>query len=441
MRQRLPFAAAALLSTFAMAGGLSCNDTSGTGGGDTSGTQSTSSVSGSTGSMATSSTGGAASSSAAQFMTGSTGAGTTCNAGPDEDFDGDGFTINENDCNDCDPNVNPNAIEVQITDPDPMTGMIPEPADEDCDEMIDNVAGPCDTGLALDGSAEDAAKAIEICKTSTGVSDWGLVEAKFVRANGNPLNGQNSDQHGILSGFGSAVQPRAGAKVAVVSSGRARIPGQVGVATNRNMASLAGSPPPQFPQPVPGCDGGTTINDDMALQVVLRAPSNATGYKFDFRFNTFEYPQWICTKFNDQFIAYVDPAPAGAVNGNISFDSQNNPVSVNIAFFDVCSTCANYAANCMGSCPMAPNPCCPSGAGDLVGTGFENGFVNDPMLQGGGTSWLQTTAPIHGGDAFLVRFAIWDTGDHNLDSTAIIDNFQWIANGGTVMVGTTEPPQ
>jgi hypothetical protein len=374
-------------------------------------------------------------------MTGSTGAGTTCNAGPDEDFDGDGFTINQKDCNDCDANVNPNAIEVKITEPDPMTGMVPEPADEDCDMMIDNVAGPCDTGLAVDGSADEAAKAIEICKVSNNIKEWGLVEAKYVRANGNPLGNQNALQHGILSGFGTNVPPRAGANVAVVSSGRARIPGQVGVATSRNMTSLAGSPPPSFPQAVPGCAGGTTINDDIALQVDLRAPSNAVGYKFDFRFNTFEYPQWICTNFNDQFIAFVDPPPAGSVNGNISFDSQNNPVSVNIAFFDVCSTCNNYAQNCMGSCPSAPNPCCPSGPMDLAGTGFDNGFVGMASLEGGGTSWLQTTAPIKGGDEFLVRFAIWDTGDHNLDSTAIVDNFQWIANGGTVMVGTIEPPQ
>ena len=35
-------------------------------------------------------------------------------------------------------------------------------------------------------------------------------------------------------------------------------------------------------------------------------------------------------KLNDQFIALVDPAPKGAINGNISFDSLSNPVSVNV---------------------------------------------------------------------------------------------------------------
>ncbi|MFO0613202.1 MAG: choice-of-anchor L domain-containing protein [Polyangiaceae bacterium] len=441
MKQRLPWTGAGILSMVALV--ASCDDgTTGAGGSDSTGSKSTGATmtSTSSASMSTSSNGGAASSSAAQFMTGSTGAGGTCNAGPDEDKDGDGYTINQGDCNDCDANVNPNAVEVKITEPDPMTGMVPEPADEDCDTMIDNVAPPCDAGLAADGTAEDAARAIEICKTSSDVKHWGLVQASYVRANGNPYGTQEPLQHGILANFGTFVGPRAGERLVALSSGRARLPGQAGAATGRNMKSKAGSPPPAFPQAVMGCAGGTTINDDVALQVVLRAPSNATGYKFDFRFNTFEYPQWICTKFNDQFIALVDPPPMGAVNGNISFDSKNNPVSVNIAFFDVCATCMNYAQNCMGTCPMAPNPCCPSTAMDLTGTGFENSFVPNGET-GGGTTWLQTQAPIGHGDEFLIRFSIWDTGDQNLDSTAIVDNFQWIANGGTVKVETMEPPQ
>jgi hypothetical protein len=128
------------------------------------------------------------------------------------------------------------------------------------------------------------------------------------------------------------------------------------------------------------------------------------------------------------------------VNGNISFDSQNNPVSVNIAFFDVCNDCNNYAQNCgpPSMCPMPPSSCCPAGANELMGTGFDDSFGGGEA--GGATTWLQTTAPIHGGDEFLIRFAIWDTGDHNLDSTALIDDFKWIANGGTVVVGTTMVP-
>ena len=32
------------------------------------------------------------------------------------------------------------------------------------------------------------------------------------------------------------------------------------------------------------------------------------------------------------------------------------------------------------------------------------------------------------------------TGEHNLDSSVLVDAFEWIANGGTVTVGTVKPP-
>ncbi len=51
-----------------------------------------------------------------------------------------------------------------------------------------------------------------------------------------------------------------------------------------------------------------------------------------------------------------------------------------------------------------------------------------------------TSAPITGGEDVTIRFAIWDTGDHNLDSSVLVDAFEWIANGGTVKVGTVKPP-
>jgi hypothetical protein len=107
----------------------------------------------------------------------------------------------------------------------------------------------------------------------------------------------------------------------------------------------------------------------------------------------------------------------GSINGNISFDSMNNPVSVNIAFFDVCSGC-------------------PQGTAALQGTGFDGSWGDDA----GATSWLKTSAPVTGGKEITIRWAIWDTGDTAWDSTALIDDFSWIANGGTVAIGTKPVP-
>ena len=55
--------------------------------------------------------------------------GNDCVSGDDEDKDMDGYTKTQGDCNDCDANQNPGAVEVptDTTDPEAM------PADENCD--------------------------------------------------------------------------------------------------------------------------------------------------------------------------------------------------------------------------------------------------------------------------------------------------------------------
>src|SRR5262249_35497853 len=145
-------------------------------------------------------------------------------------------------------------------------------------------------------------------------------------------------QVGILDKFGMNVKTRLGKAMVGLSSGHMRTPGQNGFCVDAQqqpsqncITNNNGPAPANFPQAVPGCPAppGVGIHDDIALQVKLRSPSNATGYKFNFKFYSYEYPEWVCSDYNDQFIALVSPAPMGSVNGNISFDSKVNPVSVN----------------------------------------------------------------------------------------------------------------
>jgi hypothetical protein len=67
---------------------------------------------------------------------------------------------------------------------------------------------------------------------------------------------------------------------------------------------------------------------------------------------------------------------------------------------------------------------------ELTGTGMDTpgglfGGCGANNLTGGGTGWLVTAGNVVGGEVIKLRIAIWDTSDGNLDSLAIIDNFEW----------------
>jgi hypothetical protein len=365
---------------------------------------------------------------------------------PNTDMDKDGWTPSQGDCDDCDPNINPGAIDVLHPAAD---GGAPYWGDEDCSGMPGDNAMPCDQGLALtDVDAMDAAKAIELCAQATMADrKYGVISAAYVRADGTPFASPGV-QVGIQSSFGPNVHVQAGQNMLALSSGAARVIGQPGAcdAISCEFNSTA-TPPTGFPEDDPTCPPTQSIADDVALEVQVRVPSNATGYSFSFKFHSFEFPDWVCDTqgYNDQFIALVTPAPAGAyvpsgsTGGNISFDSNHHPVSVNMGFFDVCdpSTPARFASHCTTggavTCPTLPSPYCPLGVGQLQGTGFDVWNKDGPD---GATRWLQTEAPAQPGSIITIRFAIWDAGNGEYDSTVLLDNIQWNATGGTVTVGT-----
>lgn len=363
-----------------------------------------------------------------------------CDSGPDEDKDEDGYTVTQGDCNDCDPNVNPGAVEV----PTPTEGegggdAAPEPADENCDGQIDEAPTACDDALAIDSmDPNDAARAVGLCKFSSGPGDWGVTNAKWVMVNGaDPPTGATQlanfhRGHGVLTGFGPNVMVREGSKMLAVSSGAARQPSDPGYASPSGfMKGYTSGHPQGFPKESPSCPNVTTgtPNDGTAVEITVRKPSNAKGFSFDFDFYTYEWPGYVCSQFNDFFVAILSPIPTGQTDGNISFDQVGNPVSVNNAFVQVCG--------CSGGPPCTAGGktfTCPLGNAELTGTGFEGHAA---------TSWLQTQAPIPDDVAEItIRWGTYDSGDGVLDSTTLVDNWRWVAEPGTT-VGTVPlpPPQ
>jgi hypothetical protein len=360
-----------------------------------------------------------------------------CNQDPNVDGDNDGWTPAEGDCDDCDPTVNPGAIDVALA----VDGGPPVPVDRDCDGQA-VLPAPCDDALAVDDADPmSAARALDLCQTAPASPAtkldrrWGVLEARWTSASGAEPR-EPGLQAGLLDGFGPHVHPQGGQRLLALSTGHARLPEAPGACGGPSCTTASNIDPPDgFPQDVPGCEGGTIINDDVALEVKLRAPTNAVGFGFAFKFHSFEFPAWVCTPYNDQFVALVSPPPPGSIHGNVAFDGAQNPVSVNLAYFDVCdpATAPEFAANC-ATPPALPSPYCAGGAGDLAGTGF------DLWGDAGATGWLLTRAPVTGGAEVTVRFALWDTTDQALDSTVLVDGFTWIPSGAAVTVATAPLP-
>lgn len=290
------------------------------------------------------------------------------------------------------------------------------------DAIVDLLA-PCDQGLELaERDAVKAAASVGICTRAGQTAEWGLLEARYVLFDGSepPSLQRFARGHGLLGSFGKKARPQEGSRMLALSSGSARAEKQAGYASpsGYDKGYASGSLPDYLELESPACPGVTSgeIHDDIALELVLVVPPQAHALAFDFNFFTYEWPDYVCSQFNDYFAAILGNGTRVDTNSrNISFDQLGNPVSINNAFVRSCS--------CSGGPPcMAPpeNPFksfeCQLGGTLLENTGFENHAA---------TGWLTTESPVDPGSTITLRWGIYDAGDHMLDSTVLIDNFRF----------------
>lgn len=311
--------------------------------------------------------------------------------------------------------------------------------DDDGDGVVDNPPS-CDGGLGETGSAEELVRALGLCALAAD-HGHGLVSASFTSGVG-IHDDPNPRQHGVLPGFGDVVRPREGKRLGVLSTGYAQeydgAPGRP-FARGQDWQDTRGRLPPGFPAAARGCEPlGTEVHDAIGLRIEAKVPRNASGLRFDFDFYTAEWPRFVCSQFNDGFIAYLQaPSFQGGVPGNVSFDAQLNPISVNNAFFDRCTS--QVMTGCEGQRPARAR--CDGGTAELGGTGFGilgPGCDTGHVTKGGATGWLTSRVPLAAGDTMTLDFVLWDTGDGILDSTVLLDNFGWLE--GTSATPITERP-
>jgi len=372
------------------------------------------------------------------------------------DQDGDGFTNCDGDC--CDAQgegcaepakVGPGAIEVDGNE-----------LDDDCDGQVDNAAEVmCDTGLASSsGNAMDYARALDLCQTTTEQAHtWGVISARFTLADG--TGAPNPAQRSIRPDFGATAVQR-GASLVVLSTANAAATGHTNPAPSNwqstqfltgsnypmdwyqqngnHLPNAPGCPAPIDPPfPLPGL---FKANDPILLELRVRTPANAQSFSLRTNFMSAEFPEYVCTQFNDFFVVLLDSGwngqPANPPDKNLAFyvNAQNMryPVGVNLAHGNtgLFQNCQNGATGCRGTVPGAINTCV--GNAGLVGTGMELAEPGASPCQasprdqvGGGTGWLTTTGNVRGGEVITLRIAVWDTSDGQFDSVALADAFEW----------------
>jgi hypothetical protein len=192
----------------------------------------------------------------------------------------------------------------------------------------------------------------------------------------------------------------------------------------------------------PGCGSGSagqpqSPRDSVMLVFRLRAPTNSRAFSFNSYFFSAEYPEYVCSSFNDQFIALVDtptgvPTPiANPADKNLMTYVKNGqkwPIGINIAKgTDLFSVCESQITNPGCFDPDVSNASCSLGAAQLLGTGFDKPS-GSPCTIGGGTFWLTSAGNVIPGAIVEIRVAIWDVGDQAFDSLALIDGFKWLPN-------------
>ncbi len=337
------------------------------------------------------------------------------------DLDGDGWTVAEGDCCD-DPMICPMALAINPG----AFEIIGNGLDDDCDPTTSDAVPVPDCGSVEhfnNVTPEEMAQAMELCQETTenpppAERKWGVISAEFVNADGSPLSAAQLDdiqnwQTGVLEGYGHNVVPYVGGTMAGMSTG------DMSDRTYDISTSYGRDGTLPIPlQPGQDCDGndcptGSGANDAVNLRLTIRVPTNADSFKYRFRFFSLEFWDYSCTQYNDHHLALLTSGAAGIpADRNIAFDHQLNPVSVNSTTITVCNPHPTLACRT-----------CPHGIGDLDGTGMAPTWPSD--VRGGGTVWLETTAPVVPGETIVLELMVFDVSDNIFDSLVLLDGFEW----------------
>lgn len=237
---------------------------------------------------------------------------------------------------------------------------------------------------------------------------------------------------GTRASFGNvgAFPPQEGSKFVVIGSGRVdELDDNTGLGCNSDLGAYD---PITLPSPMVGTNVGAqtcaenpgligmgdcsntiesqllgSVNDYTELRITASVPMGVNSFSYDLAYFSFEYPDYYLSDFNDMYIGWLE---SEVWTGNISFDEQGAPISLNAGFLDYRDANPLNDPDCQGGC-SAP---------EIHGTCMEGHA---------GTKWLTTTAGVKPGETVTIVLGIFDMSDSILDSYAFIDNFAWGCDG------------
>ncbi len=299
------------------------------------------------------------------------------------DDDGDGYSEDQGDCNDSPgqdgKKIGPASIEIQWNE----LGE-PEGLDNDCDGLIDEDKEPCPVA----SGATSFAHALDACMLLSGASF--------------PQDERTDPRSRSIQPQLGEFVPETGDSMVLLSTGIAAAPSSTSFFATSPGANFGFSEPHPLPEPAFGCSSAdpTTAYDATRLWLSMQVPWNAQAFSFDFALFTAEFPEFICTSFDDTFVVVVE---SDSFSGNVVFDANGDRINVNSSFLTLCDP--QITSNCMSDAA-------------LEGTGYRT--------NGAGTGWLRTSVPVVPGEKITMTFMVFEEGDGKHDTSVLLDNFQWL---------------
>ena len=351
------------------------------------------------------------------------------------DCDGDGYFIKVDDCNDDNPEINPEAYD------------FPDNVDNDCNGVVDDPITTCETTGTM---PMDFGRALDICaqksKTNKSVLFDPLVRAEwgFVKGYGPGQRIWTSDtkmqQVAIAPAFGTNAA-RFGKTLIGLASGPWASPDPRNTMPLDDPMFKLGDACMDIPLLPEDCAvlsngapaGGISVQDWAELKLWLQVPANAHALAFDVAFFSSEFNQYWNASLNDAFFVLVS---SKTLDGkNVAVDSNGKAVTVNSGFFQLCPkypgppNLSPEKLPALMPCVGVDGDMSQAVFGSLSGTGYDGmpvmGSNGNYYLYGGGSGWLTSHFTVTPGEQMIVRIIVHDTFDGYKDSAAIVDGMRW----------------